>query len=260
MANFSTRFAKHLSRKDILVPHLNNWFANGVFPNEIPATVHMNKEHDLAFHPSSALKCSRELYATLAGELPHAKHTLDSQKNFMVGHMYHSLLQWILVEGLGFADWPEIEKEYDFGWDKEAKDYNGDLVTEEDNPYRIRGFIDVARCVIPNVGTYLVDIKTVNARLYAQDSLPASTMEKYEAQVKLYLEFEELDEAIILAVEKDSPHRFKEFRIQRDSDFVDDTIARWESVVDAVAQGEVPDCTCSEPNTCPVKGIYELAA
>lgn len=219
----------------------------------------MNKEEDNAFHPSSALKCSRELYARLAGELPKGKNSFDSQKNFMVGHMYHGLLQWIIVEGVGLAPWSEIEKEYDFGWDKKKGDFDGSCVTENGNPYRIRGFIDVARCEVPNAGTYLVDIKTVNARIYAQDSFPLSTMEKYEAQVKLYLEFEDLDEAIILAVEKDSPHRFKEFRVQRDPEFVDETIVRWESIVDAVAQGEVPDCTCFDPKTCPVKGLYALA-
>jgi len=260
MANFgsSNKFAKNLRRGELLVPHLNNYFANAVFPDDIPISINMNKEEDLAFHPSSALKCSRELYAMLAEELPHGKHALEAQKNFMIGHMYHGLFQWIIVEGLGFAEWDQIEKEFDFGWDKSKADFDGSCVTESGNPYRVRGYLDVARCTIPNVGEYLVDIKTVNSRLYNQANLPYSTMEKYEAQVKLYLEFEDLPEAIILAIEKDSPHRFKEFRIQRDPDFVNDVVLRWESVVDAVALGELPDCTCGD-RTCPVKGIYDGA-
>lgn len=247
-ASFSNRFAKQYRKNDVLAPHLNNWFANAEFPDEIPIVVRMNKEEDTAFHPSSALACDRELYAMLLGDGVDKKNTYESYKNFMIGHMYHGLFQHIFVEELGFATWDDIEKEHDYHFE-----------TEAGNPYRVRGFIDIAHCVIPNVGERLVDIKTVNARLFAQDSLPAKTMAKYEAQVKLYLSFEGMDEAIILAIEKDSPHKFKEFRVQADPAFVDETLERWESVVDAAALGEVPEHTCFDPKTCSARGIYDGA-
>ena len=246
MAKIGTNFARHFQKNEILVPHLNNWFANAEFDDEIPfdIVIHPNKEHDDAFHPSSATKCSRVLFADFRGDLPHEKPAADSQKIFMFGHFSHAIIQKIVVE-LGFTSWEEIEKEYDFHF-----------TTEAGNPYRVRGFIDIARCTVPNRGTYLVDIKTMNARIYAQQTLPESTMEKYEAQVKLYLEFEDLDEAIILAVEKDTPHRFREIIVKRDTDFVDETVERWEDVVDALAQGRVPDCSCANPANCAAKGLY----
>ncbi len=244
----SNNFGKHFARNEILVPHLNTWFANAKFDDEIPfdIVIHPNKEKDDAFHPSSALKCSRVLFAQFRKDLPEEKHAADTQKIFMFGHFSHAIIQKIVVE-LGFCDDAEIEKEYDFNFE-----------TAEGNPYRVRGFIDIARCVVPNRGTYLVDIKTMNARIYAQNDLPVSTMEKYEAQVKLYLEFEELDEAIILCVEKDTPHRFKEIIIKRDTAFVDDTIERWEGVTDALVTGRVPECTCVDPGRCAAKGLYAV--
>lgn len=247
MAKLSNSFTKNLRRDEILVPHLNTWFQNGVFPDEIPFSVHMNKEKDDAFHPSSALKCSQEIFALRRGDLPDEMIASDSQKNFMVGHMYHGLLQWIIVEGLGFAEWDDIEKEFDFKFD-----------TPAGNPYRVRGFLDVAQCTVPNRGEYLVDVKTMNSRIYST-GLPDSMYAKYSAQVKLYLEFVDLDDAIILCVEKDTPHRFKEILIKRDTAFVEETVVRWESVVDALTSGEVPDCTCSNPSKCPAKGLYPHA-
>ena len=236
-----------MGKKELLVPHLNNWFANGEFPDEIPFSVHPNKEEDDAFHPSSALACARVLLAARAGELPHQDHDANAQKTFMIGHMYHGLIQWIVVNGLKFATEDDIEKEYDFNF-----------VTAKGNPYRVRGFVDVDRCVIPGKGTYLVDVKTMHSRMYAQDGLPLSLRDKYEAQVKIYLAFAQLDEAIILQVEKDGPHRFKEYMVRADPDLVDGIVAKWEDVVDHEAAGTVPDCTCDDPSSCPVKGIYAV--
>ena len=242
----SNNFAKHFQRDQILVPHLNNWFANAKFDDTITFDIHPNKEVDDAFHPSSATLCSQVLFALRREDLTPEKPKTDSQKIFMFGHFSHAIIQKIVVE-LGLATPEDIEKEYYFHFQ-----------TEAGNPYSVRGFIDIARCVVPGRGTYLVDIKTMNARIYGRPELPEATMTKYEAQVKLYLAFEDLEEAIILCVEKDSPHRFKEVYIQADPDFVDRTIARWEDVVDALAEGRVPACTCADPHTCPAKGLYPL--
>lgn len=244
----TSKFVNHLRKNEILVPHLNNYFATGKFPDEIPVMVHPNKEEDDAFHPSSATRCSREIYAIHKGDVVQQAHTAEQQLNFIIGHMYHGLLQWVMVEGLGFCGWDQIEKEHDHYF-----------TTDAGNQYRVRGFIDFARVEIPNRGTYLVDVKTMNSRLFAQDHLPATTHEKYEAQVRMYLEFEDLDQAIILCVSKDSPHRFKEVIIQRDSDFVERTMDRWEDVTDAIAAGVIPDCTCADMDTCPTRNLYDIS-
>jgi hypothetical protein len=239
-------FAKALSGNDIIVPHLNTWFANAEFPDVIPVAIHPNKEEDDAFHPSSALKCAQELYAYFREDLPEERHSADSQKNFMVGHMYHSLFQWIIVDQLKFATWDDIEQEHDYTFE-----------TANGNPFRVRGFVDVARCVIPGREPYLLDIKTVNSRIFSGDSLPPTTLAKYQAQVKIYLEFVDLEHAIILCLEKDSPHRFKEIMVKRDPAFVNSIMDKWEVVADGLVTGEAPSCTCSDPEKCSTQGLYD---
>lgn len=243
-----TPLLNHLRKNEILVPHLVNYFTNGEFPDNIPFNVHMNKEQDDAFHPSSATKCAKEAYAERVGDLTHNPPTSEQQLNFMFGHAFHYIVQWTVVEGLKFATWDDVEKEHDER-----------LVTPAGNPYRIRGFIDIERCVIPNKGTYLIDIKTMNGRLFQQDNLPASTFERYEAQVRMYLSMSGLEQAIILCVSKDSPHRFKEVLIQADPYHVDEVIDRWETVADSLASRTPPRCTCDDPSKCRVRDYYQAA-
>lgn len=244
-----------MARREILVPHLSNWFGRGVFPDSIPFKVHPNKEKDNAFHPSGALKCARVLYAERDAHVGE-KHSADTQKIFMVGHMYHGLIQNIMVEGLGFSEWSEVEKEYDFGWDKDTQDFSGVLTTDKGNPYRIRGFADFSRCRIPAQGEYLVDIKTMMSRIYAQDFVGSANQDKYEAQVKLYMDLEDIQDAIILCVEKDGPHRFKEHLVSADPALCEEIYNKWEYVVDCEATGEVPDCTCDHSVECPARSLY----
>lgn len=243
-----TPLLNHLRKNEIIVPHLVNYFTHGQFPDDIPFNVHMNKEKDDAFHPSSATKCNKEAYAERVGDLTHNPHTSEQQLNFMFGHAFHYITQWTIVEGLGFATWDDIEKEHDDHY-----------LTPNGNPYRIRGFIDIERCVIPNKGTYLIDIKTMNGRLFAQDNLPYSTYERYEAQVRMYLRMAGLDQAIILCVSKDSPHRFKEVLIQADDAHVDEVIDRWETLADSLASRTPPRCTCDDPSKCRVRDYYNQA-
>lgn len=244
-----TKFLNNLRKNEILVPHLMAWFAHGEFPDEIPLHVHMNKEVDDAFHPSSSTKCARELYAERLGLVEKQKPLAESQLAFMVGHMWHELLQFIVVEGLGFCDWDQIEKEH---WLHSE--------TEAGNPYSVRGFIDFARVEIPGKGTYLVDVKTMASRIFSMTELPYDLMQKYTTQVKLYLEMEGLDQAIILCVNKDSPHRFKEVIVQRDPDLVDEVIDRWETVTDSVATETPPECSCDDPEQCKFREISGQAA
>lgn len=246
MGDFLKGLSKPYKDRGVLSPYLDNWFATADFPDELVFTVHMNKEKDDAFHPSSAYGCAREVYGRRVGDISYPALTGVSYKNFMYGHFSHEIIQYVLVHELKFAKPEDIEKEY----------YFRNLKTAKGNSYSIRGFTDVARCRIPNSKEYLVDIKTVNARIFAQDQLPLNTWNKYVAQVQLYLEFEDVDECILLCSEKDTPHRFKEYIVPRDGDAVDSIITKWESVVDALAEGVVPDCTCDDPDTCPARDVY----
>jgi len=244
---FLQQFTKTVARNEVLVPHLNNYFYVANWPDELVFKISPNKEKDNAFHPSGATKCMRTLYAERRGDLQPEIHPLELQKTFLLGHFFHSVLQWIIVEGLKFATWEDVEKEY-----------NHYFKTPKGNTLHVRGFTDIARCQIPGEGTFLVDIKTVNSRLFNMNPTPDFLIDKYSAQVKLYLEFEDLEEAIILMCEKDSPHNFKEIRILRDGDFVDNILEDWEDVVDMEVEGIIPPCTCFNPDECPTKNIYNI--
>lgn len=240
------QFARHFATGEILVPHLNNWFALADFPDEIPLTLRPNKEQDDAFHPSSALMCERALFAKMRGELPPETTTLDQQKTFMFGRYVHELIQWIVVEQLGFSTWDQVEKDSDFA-----------LTTAAGNPYRVRGFPDIARMDIPGQSApVLLDIKSIAARLYGLAELPPSLRKKYLAQTQIYLEFEDLELGILLMTEKDSPHRFREVHVQRDGAMVDEIMDGWEYVTDCLAADELPDCTCGD-EACPAAGVYQ---
>ena len=240
-----SQFAKAFQKNEILVPHLNNWFVAGKFPDELPITLHLIKEADDAFHPSSALMCLRTLQANMDGLLKKRENTLEAVKTFAFGHYIHGLIQWICVD-LGFAKWEDIEVDCDFH-----------LTTPNGNPYRVRGFPDIAKCIVPNHEPILVDIKTANAHVYSLANLPRDKHEAYQAQVQLYLDFVGLDKGILLMAEKDHPHRFKEIVVERDDRKVDRIVKGWESMVDNRATGKVSPCTCDEPEYCPAKDCYD---
>jgi len=244
--NIGAQFAKHFTRGEILVPHLNNWFLAAEFPDEIELTLRPNKEKDGAFHPSSALACERALFAKLRGELPEEMTRLDMEKVFMIGRFYHELIQWIVVDQLGFSTWDQVEKRHEW-----------DFVTAAGNPYKVVGFPDVARMDIPGQpAPVLLDIKTQAARLYGMNRLPGGLGEKYEAQTRIYLEFEDLDTAILLMCEKDNPHRFREVVVERDGAEVDRIVDGWDRVADALVDEDVPGCTCPDPKNCPARDLY----
>lgn len=246
MAN---NFAKMLAKKEILVPHLDNWFAQSeLHPSEIEFSIHPHKEQDDAFHPSSATGCARLLYAKQMHHLPDEGRQLAALRNktFMFGHFFHAMIQTVLAEHLKFCTWDDIEKEHRWG-----------ATTAQGNEFWARGFIDIARAIIPGQEKpILIDIKTMNAHHFVMKDLPYSMYEKYHAQVQLYLDWEDLDTAIILGCEKDNPHRFKEIIIKRDKLFVNNIYDHWEVVADAIAAGSPPDCTCEDATRCPVRELY----
>ena len=245
-----SKFLRNLASKELLVPHLDAWFATNDFPDEIPFTLTPNKEKDDALHPSMhALACPREIYAEKMGHMdePTKMALAQTNKMFFFGDFTHKLLQWIIVEQLRFATWDDIEHEVYL----ESK-------TEKGNAWQCRGFVDVAHCIIPNVGDRLIDMKTTNARVFATQ-IPHALWQKYVAQVNLYMDWtgQTEEEAIILVIEKDHPHRFKELYIPFDPDLVDDVYERWDAATDAVAEGKPPECWCDIQPQCPVSDLYD---
>jgi len=248
-----TNFLKTLGKREILAPYLDAFFAANEWPEDLQFTFNPYKERDDHLHPSMhAMACPREIYAQQMGHLDEPSRQLLAQqgKMFMIGDFIHHLIQWVVVEGLEFSTWEDIEKEK--------------LLRSEETPggnrWTCRGFIDIANCHIPNVGNRLVDIKTVNSVSFAT-GIPPSLWAKYEAQVSLYLDWENHEEdAIVLLFEKDHPHRFKELYVQRNDALNEEVYERWDEATDAVATGTPPDCWCFDPLKCPVKNLYAQAA
>lgn len=256
-----TRFIKDMAKKELLVPHLDRWFNAGKFPDEIAFRIRLNKEKDDAFHPSSdASLCAQQLFAKRMGHTYGRPFTGSSFKAFMVGHYWHEVIQYILVDELGFVKPEDVEKE------KRVLRWGSVTMTGTDHveagfdAYRwwARGYIDIAHCNIPGRGDYLIDIKTMRAMEFAKAR--PSLWNKYYAQLQMYLDWENMETAIVLCVEKDSPHKFKEILVKRDPAFAEKVYKRWDLVIEAVKDDMPPECdicNLTEEDSCPVDKLYE---
>lgn len=219
----SSKFVRSLVKGYKLAPHLDKAIGQGEFEWEAKFEV---KKGDDAFHPSGdCVSSAYQLYTqTTRVSKPHSAGLL---KAFQVGHFWHAYLQWIVVEKLGFSTWDEIEISHEMRW--------------AEGPYGwARGSADIAPCRIPVHGDYLVDIKTMGGHDFKQNGLPAWCAPKYEAQINIYMDWFDLERAIILCVSKDSPHEFKEFHFERNQPLIDAVYSKWRLVKDCIDQGIEP--------------------
>lgn len=263
---------KDLSKQQKLVPHINRWFLQskeGMPP--INLDVPLYKEKDDAFHPSGdCTDCARVLYARREGHIESEKFGSGDYKTFANGHMWHNLLYYVVCEGLGFTTRRYIEQEYRLqAW---ADTYPGDAKLEiMEGPFPFdaaaekhagaawwaRGHMDMARVQIPGYDDpYLVDVKTMNYRHFSQELPPEPFWSKYLHQINVYLDWADLDTAILLAVKMDSGYEMKEIEIQRDPDLVNSVYRKWDRVTEAQRAGAPPEHDCLDPASCESKDIY----
>jgi hypothetical protein len=224
-----TKFMRDVVGRKILVPHIDNYFNMGKFPDSFNFSINMNKEPDDDFHPSGdCYPCIGELYRKRMGH--HQPHPLTaaSQKNFAVGHFWHGLLQTILVEELGFATKDDVEM----------------LLKYKKDNWAARGSCDIARCYLPTQkDPLLVDFKTMNARYFAMDPLPKDLLDKWTLQVNCYMDWlGDVKRAIIVGIKKDSPHEFREIIIDYNPDLLVPVYSKWTEVIDAIQQQRIPKC------------------
>jgi hypothetical protein len=258
MANF----AKTYSNRRKLVPHLEAWFERGKFPDTIPFEIGLNKERDTAFHPSSdAMRCLREAYALKKGDLEAEEISGTLHKIFHVGHVYHAWIQHIIVEELGFSTWDDVETEHRVGCDGVV--LNNDDDWREDpkiaellgaGGWWARGFADVAHCHIPKHGDHLIDIKTVNDVYFR--SMPEHVKAGYEVQCQLYMHWHKQKHAMLLLVQKGTPHDFKEIHFTYDPQIIEGVYERWDTLAAALAENEPPECDCITPDKCVARDLY----
>lgn len=244
-----TKFLRKLAKKELLIPHIDSYIGKAEFPDLYRFDIHPNKAPDNHFHPSGdCTPCARTLFAKFSGDLAGKSLTFTSHKNFMVGHFWHHWLQDILTTGLGYAD--ESEVECKLKWVSPAG-------------WTVVGAADIGRCYIPGYEVpYLIDFKTMNGRMFAQD-VPEYVLSKWTAQVNIYMHLlGELqpwlrapDQCIMVIIQKDTPHGFKEVVIDYDEILVAGIFAKWDAVWEGLKKDYPPVCDCA-PGECPMDHLY----
>ena len=191
------------------------------------------KKGDNAWHPSGDCTPSlRELFDKATGVNEREPISGGLRKTFQVGHFWHGYLQEVIVKHLGFAEESAIERKGQRVWGEEdgkPKAYHW-----------ARGAADVAPISIPGFGDYLVDIKTMGSHDFRKTGLPAWSADKYECQLNVYMDFFDLEKALIIGVNKDSPHEFKEFEFVRNQPLIDTIYNKWELVSDCINNKIIP--------------------
>jgi hypothetical protein len=176
------------------------------------------KEPDDAFHPSGDCTPSvHQLWNKVTGGGSDNKIGAGLRKTFAVGHFWHAYLQFVTVEILEFASWDNIERRGETRWGE--------------GPFKWAcGSGDVAPATLPIYGDYLIDFKTMNSFDFRKNQMPNWTADKWECQTNIYMDWFNLDKAIIVGIQKDSPHDMKEFEFHRNQPLIDAIYKKWKLV------------------------------
>lgn len=235
---------KNLVLNHKLVTHLDKAIAQF---DEPWTYTYKPKEEDDAWHPSGDCTPSlHDLYHKAVNPLAR-KLTVSASKNFQVGHFFHQFLQNIVVEKLGFAGWDNVERRGATIWRYKTNMGN------TPRPYHwATGSADIAPCDIPGHGKLLVDFKTMNSVMFKRPYPPEGFAQKWECQVNIYMDWFDLERAIIVGVQKDNPHDMKEFEYYRNQPLVDAIYEKWELVSECVDQGVEPPA--DEEHELPLAG------
>lgn len=239
----SGNLAKSLANNEKLVPHLNQVIDEGEFEWSFDYKL---KVEDKFWHPSiDSTPSLFELYtkgkAIIEGDTSNVwvpSHSL--RKTFMVGHFWHAYIQHLVVERLHFAVWNEIERKGKKTWGR--KSFQG-----------VSGTGDIAPALLPISEPWLVDIKTMGSHDFKLKDMPARFADKWECQLNVYMDIFDLDKAMILGVQKDSPHDFKEFHFTRNQELIDALYLKWKLVSECIHRGVVPPA--EEEVELPLKGV-----
>ena len=81
---------------------------------------------------------------------------------------------------------------------------------------------------------------------FAISMLASGFAAKYECQMNIYMDLFEYDRALIVAVNKDTPHDFKEFEFRRNQPLIDMIYEKLKFVADCIVDEERPDAEDDE--------------
>ena len=225
----TTQFAHHLDRA------ASNWEGEWEYK-------YVPKEVDESWHPSG--DCTPSVYELWQGvvgfllqsqanngatlPVPEQDPSFNGMnKTFQIGHFWHQYLQHITLNVLEFCDEGAIEKSGEKRW--------GDRPFEHTS-----GSADIAPLVLPNGKELLVDFKTMGSYAFKKADPPDWAIDKWECQMNIYMDLFDLDEAIIVGINKDSPHDFKEFTYLKNQPLIDAIYDKWKLVSMCVYEGVEP--------------------
>lgn len=245
----------NLVNKDKLTPHL----IKGTMEDFSWTYSYEPKGNDDAWHPSgdcvpSALELYHKATATEAEKAKAEEKWLGMNRTFQVGHFWHQYYQQI-VQRIGFAEPSAIERR--------GVDWWGDLTpidpidipdgwyvlegTGTAAPYHwVTGSADVAPCVIPRAGEFVVDFKSMGNHDFKRKGMPQGFDKKYEAQINIYMDLFDLETGLIVGIQKDRPHDLKEFQFRRNQPLIDAIYNKWKYVTQCIDDGVAPEGP--EPN------------
>lgn len=232
-------FRNNLVNKNKLTPHLEKAIAEGEFHWEYKFE---GKVSDDAWHPSGHCTPSiNDLYHfAVEGHKDERKFTPALLKTFQVGHFWHQYLQWIVLHRLEFCDPSSIERKGRCGWGTGYIHDHSDV--EEFDPFHwVTGSADVAPCEIPGQGEFVIDYKTMGNHDYRRPGLPDWCANKYEAQINIYMDFFDLEHGLVIPIQKDSPHDFREFEFERNQPLIDAIYEKWHIVSYHLDENEAPN-------------------
>lgn len=143
-------------------------------------------------------------------------------KIFAVGHFWHQYLQEVCVRA-GFCEEKNVERRGSKGWGE----YDG----LDWKPFHwVTGSADICPVEVPGHGSYLLDFKTMGSHQFRANEPHPNTVEKWECQLNVYMDFFDMDKAMILGINKDSPHDFKEFEFHRNQPLIETLYDKWKLV------------------------------
>lgn len=240
--------------------HLDKEISKGDFEWEYKF---YGKESDDAWHPSShCIQSPAELYHIARGDLD-AFAGPSPYKTFQVGHFWHQYLQKV-VQRLEFCGPDDIERR---GWklvDGKLDAMEGRLHKDTEDPnvieiapfHWVTGSADIAPCEIPGHGPYLIDFKTMGSFAFKPNTPPGDFLTKWECQLNVYMDFFDLEKALIVGINKDSPHEFKEFEFHRNQELIDALYYKWRLVSECLDKEVEPPV--DEVVELPTKGPVNI--
>lgn len=248
------KFSKNLVRDYKLVPLLDAWMSREItgFHMEL-----VPKQKDLGWHPSGdCTPGAIELYHDAMAKLANG-HEVKHSKAFLVGHFWHALLEHAVVQ-LELAEQTAIERTGIRHWAEDnswGPTPSAKLATPKPFCY-CTGSADVAPLTLES-GEYVVDFKTMSNQQYGRDDtpLPAWVAQKYEAQINIYMDFFDIDQGLILVIQKDTPHHMKEFMYKRNPHLIRAIYDKWQFVSECIEAGEEP--TQQDDDAFSLNGLFE---